>query len=419
MHKKTITFFISLIFFVIYYAGSFSKISFGDGIGFVSDVEAGSFLKDFMPLSHFLYINTAVFISKYLALDSIAVMRMMSVIPAAITVSLVFVLVREVIAENRTAVAAAFVFGLGFTFWRSASTIEIYTFNALWIVLFLICAVKSIKGNRKPYLICAGLLLAFSFWVHIQNILLIPAYIILLYFCRKEGKQTAVSLLCFLVVFGTMFIVNGMQGIEWKYLFTVKEGTWISDTFNQSIGELLKDVVKAFGYLIYNFNIFVIVGLYGVPAFFSKHKTIGIFLFTAGLINLGFATFYAATDNYVFFIPFYLIFAVLIGTGIEELSKNFRVRKLIFLPALTPLFYICCLQIAMLIPKVQAFHRQKEYKGGLTYYMIPWLHNNVGCIEFTLSGNVPGEDVTHLKKSVSHFIKLRSRYQSMAEIREL
>ncbi|MBN9337706.1 MAG: hypothetical protein J0I88_07650, partial [Chryseobacterium sp.] len=136
MNKKTITFLIFLVFLVIYYAGSFSKISFGDCIGFVLDVEKREFLLDFMPLTHFLYMNTAIFFSKYLAMDSVLVMRLMSVVPAAITVSLVFVLIKEFVEENWIALMSTSVFGFCFTFWRSAETIEVYTFNAFWIILF-------------------------------------------------------------------------------------------------------------------------------------------------------------------------------------------------------------------------------------------------------------------------------------------
>ena len=86
MNKRALSFLVFIVFFVIYYLGSFSKIPFGDSIGFVLDVEKREFLIDATPLAHFLYINTAVFFSKFLNMDSIFVMRFMSIIPAALTV---------------------------------------------------------------------------------------------------------------------------------------------------------------------------------------------------------------------------------------------------------------------------------------------------------------------------------------------
>lgn len=419
MTKKTITFLIFLIFLVIYYAGSFSKISFGDCIGFVVDVEKRQFLPDFMPLTHFLYLNTAIFFTKYLGMDSVFVMRMMSVIPAAVTVSLLFVLIKEFVEENWIALMSTFVFGFSFTFWRSAETVEVYTFNALWINLFLVFAVKSLKNNSKNYIVSVGLILGLSFWVHIQNIMLIPAYFVLLYLLKSDRKKAIMSILSFLAVVSVMFFVNHLQGIEWKYTFASKKGPWVQDTFNQGFMDLVKDVVKAVAFLIYNFNVFILFSVTGVIYLYKNFKRESLFLIAASLFTLGFATFYAVSDNYVFFIPFYLVFALLIALGVKKLNEKYALRKLRFAPALIPLFYIISLNIVSSIPQAQNFHKEKLYKGGLTYYMLPWLHNNIGCVEFTLDNGQTEDNVVALKESSNEFIQLRKKYQSMEEIREL
>jgi len=419
MSKKTITFLIFIVFLVIYYAGSFSKISFGDCIGFVVDVEKRQFLPDFMPLTHFLYLNTAIFFTKYLGMDSVFVMRIMSVIPAAITVSLVFVLIKELVEENWIAIMSIFVFGFSFTFWRSAETVEVYTFNALWIILFLVYAVKSLKNNSKNYIITVGIILGLSFWAHIQNIMLIPAYLVLLYLLKSDRKKAVISILSFLAVVSVMFIVNHLQGIEWKYTFASKKGPWVQDTFSQGFMDLMKDIVKAVAFLIYNFNIFILFSVTGIIYLYKNFKRESLFLITASLFTLGFATFYAVSDNYVFFIPFYLVFAVLIALGVKKWSEKYALRKLRFAPALIPLFYIISLNVVSLIPQAQDFHKEKSYKGGLTYYMLPWLHNNIGCIEFTLNNGQTEDNVIALKESSLEFIKLRKKYQTIEKIRKL
>jgi len=419
MIKKTITFLIFLTFLIIYYAGSFSKISFGDCIGFVLDVEKREFLPNFMPLTHFLYINTAIFFTKFLGADSVFVMRMMSVIPAAITVSLVFVLIKEFIEEDWIAIMSTFIFGFSFTFWRSAETVEVYTFNALWIILFLVYSVKSLKSNSKNYIVIVGILLGFSLWVHIQNIMLIPAYLVLLYLLKSDKKKAAISITAFIILFSFMFFVNSLHNFEMKFIFASKKGPWVQDTFNQSFMDLIKDVVKAVAFLIYNFNIFILFSVGGVVYLYKNFKTESLFLFTASLFTLGFATFYAVSDNYVFFIPFYIVFTLLIASGIKKLSSKYAVRKLRFTPVLIPVFYICSLYIVSLTPQGQKFHKEKLYKDGLTYYMLPWLHNNIGCIEFTLRDGQTKDHIIVLKESSREFIQLRKKYQSMEEIRKL
>ncbi|MFC4685888.1 MAG: hypothetical protein BGO86_14495 [Chryseobacterium sp. 36-9] len=419
MNKKTITFLIFLVFLVIYYAGSFSKISFGDCIGFVLDVEKREFLLDFMPLTHFLYMNTAIFFSKYLAMDSVLVMRLMSVVPAAITVSLVFVLIKEFVEENWIALMSTSVFGFCFTFWRSAETIEVYTFNAFWIILFLIYSVKSLKNRSKNYLIIAGFVLGLSLWVHIQNIMLIPAYMVLLYLLKSDRKKVIISFIVFLVPLFFMFWVNYLQGIDIKYAFFSKKGPWVEDTFNQGIKDLLKDIAKASAFLIYNFNVFILFSFAGIIYLYKNFKTESFFLFTACLFTLGFATFYAVSDNYVFFIPFYIIFTAFIALGIKKLSSKYALKRLMLTPLLIPLFYIFSLYIVSLTPQGKKFHQEKLYKDGLCYYMLPWLNNNIGCIEFTLNNGQTRDNVIALKLASKEFIELRKKYQTIEEIRDL
>ena len=419
MSKKTISFLIFLTFLIIYYASSFSKISFGDCIGFVLDVERREFLTDFMPLTHFLYINFAVFFSKFLNIDSVLVMRLMSVVPAALTVSAIFILIKEFVKENWIAVASSFVFGFGFTFWRSAATVEVYAFNAIWVILFLVCSIKSLRNKSEKAIILAGVFLGLSLWVHIQNIMLIPAYIYLLYLLRSERRGIILSLIFFASLFFVMFLVNHLQGIDAKYVFTSKKGRWVQSTFEQSLLDHLKNMMKAIAFLIYNFNVFILFSVGGVIHLYKNFKTEAVFLFIAAAFTLGFATFYAVSDNYVYFIPFYLVFAVFIAVGIKKLNMKFSIRRLRFAPVLIPFFYVCCLWIVSLLPHSKDFQNKKAYKGGLHYYMLPWLHNNIGCIEFTLDNGTATDNVEALKEWSNEFIKMRKEYQTLEAIRKL
>ena len=343
----------------------------------------------------------------------------MSVIPAAATVSLLFVLIREFIEEDWIAVMASFVFGLSFTFWRSAETVEVYTFNALWIIVFLLYAVKSLKNSSQNYIVFAGIILGLSLWVHIQNIMLIPAYLVLLYLLRSDRKKAALSFAAFVFIFAIMFVVNSFQNFEMIYIFASKKGAWVQDTFNQGFMDLVKNIVKAAAFLIYNFSVFILFSFGGVIYLYKKFRKESFFLFTASIFTLGFATFYAVSDNYVFFIPFYIIFTLIIASGIKKLSEKYALRKLRFAPVFIPLFYICSLYIVSSTPQGQKFHQEKLYKDGLTYYMLPWLHNNIGCIEFTLRDGQTTDHIIVLKESSREFIELRKKYQSMEEISKL
>ncbi|MCU7615440.1 DUF2723 domain-containing protein [Chryseobacterium sp. GMJ5] len=419
MKSRAIPFLIFLLFFLIYDIGSFSKISFGDCIGFVLDVENRRFITNVTPLDHFLYINIPIFFSKFLDFESIFLMRLMSVIPAALTVSLVFILLKEFIAENWIAVTSTFIFGLSFTFWRSAETVEVYTFNSLAVIIFFIFSVRSLKDNSQKNILLSGILLGVSFWIHIQNIMLIPAYMVLLYLVRHNRKNVLWSLISFLFIFSLMFLVNYINDIEFKYVFTSKKGPWVENTFSQSFFDLGKDVVKSILYLVYNFNVFITFCVAGIIYLYRNFKNQFFFLAIASLFTFGFATFYAVSDNYVYFIPFYLIFVVFIALGIKVLDPKFQLKKLRFSPLLIPLFYVSCFYMVSFTQAGEKFHQEKLYKDGLRYYMLPWLHNNVGCIEFTLDNIQCNDNVDAMREASRQFIELRKKNETLDEIRKL
>lgn len=418
MSKKQITFLLFLFFSIIYYFSSFSKISFGDCIGFVLDVEKRDFLTQVTPLSHFLYINTAVFFAKFLHIDSITVMRLMSVLPGAATIALVYVLAKEFVKENWIAITAAIVMGFGFTFWRSSSTVEVYTYNAFWTILFFISSVKALKTRSSLAIILAGIFLSASLWVHIQNIMLIPAYLFLIFRLRKEQQKIIISLISFSIIFALIFFINHLNNIEAKYAFVSKTGPWVENTFKQSFKDLIIDIVKSFLFLLYNFNIFVIAIIIGAIQSIKRKNEIFNFLLIAVIFTFGFATFYAVSDNYVFFITPYIIFSIFIAFYIETSEYKSLIKKIKFIPILTPFIYIISFQIVSITTIGQNFNEAKLYKDGLKYYMLPWLIDNKGCIEFTLDNIESNDDTEALKSSSLQFIELRKKYQSIEEIRK-
>lgn len=419
MNKKLISIFLFFIFLIIYYSSSFSKISFGDGMGFLLDVEKQLFTSQVTPLSHFLYLNTAVFINKYCNIDSVMTMRLMSIVPAALSISLLFILIKEFISENWLAITSCLVFGLSFTFWRSASTIEVYTFNAIWIILFLIFSIKSIKNASLRNLLLTSFFLGISMWVHIQNIMLIPAYFVLLYQLRDLRKNIFISASLFTLIFVTMFFTNYLADIPIKYTFLTGTGPWIEDTFNQGVLDLFKDLIKSFLFLFYNFNIFLVFIPWGVSELFKTQRNLFFFIAVSFLFTFGFATFYAVSDNYVFFIPSYFTIIIMIGFGIKSLSMKYKLKRLQFITLFIPLFYLGCYKVTSSLRVTENFQQQKAYKGGLSYYMLPWLHDNIGCLEFIFNNRKTYDNVEELRKQSLEFIEIREKYQSIDEIIKL
>ena len=139
---------------------------------------------------------------------------------------------------------------------------------------------------------------------------------------------------------------------------------------------------------------------------FTTQPRIAWFILTASLAVYGFSTFYAVSDNYVFFIPFNILFAILIGVGLSKIQNKIMLKSFSFIAFLIPLFYIFSFSIAQNTEKGKNFGEFKSYKGGLNYYLLPWMNENVGIVEFTMENRKAPEKVNWMTYSALEYINL-------------
>lgn len=410
---------IFLIFTAIYYAGSFTKIPFADCVGFVLDAEKGTFITTATATSHFLYINTAILLKNITGLNGIEASRLLIVLSGAATVSVIYLTVKSITKTEWASVTAAFVFGFSFSFWRNAEIVEVYTYNTLWVSLFFFAVIKTFAEHKKQYIVWAGLFFGISLWVHIQNILLIPAFLVFLFYFKSEKKHAYSSLMIFGLLFASLFILNMSQGLPFKSPYSSDQGNWVEESFRKTFMQYVKDFFQSFAYLIYNFNVFTFFGVMGAVFLYNSNRKM-FFVFLAGsLCVYGFSTFYAVSDNYVFFLPFNVIFALAIGYGLAH-PKYAALKKLSWVCLFIPLGYFTAYIAVIQTEKGKTFHSFKKYKGGLNYYMLPWMNDNEGILEFTIDKKTAPEPINWMTVSAVEYIKLlKSRGYTEEEIKKL
>ncbi len=409
-----------LVFSLIYYIGSFSKIPFADCMAFVLMTEMNEIETIATPTSHALYVNTTIFLKNLTSLDAIEANRILVVFSAAVSVALVYLTIRNLTKKSWAAIVTAIVFGFSFTFWKNAEIIEVYTYNALWITSFYFCVINSfISDNKNKYLVLSGLFLGISIWLHIQNFLLIPAYLLFLFYFKINKTVVRYSLGIFCFIFSLLFILNSLQGLPFYSPFSDNQGHWVQDSFEKSFSQYLFDFVKSIGYLIYNFNIFVLAGILGMITLYTENRKMFYIFFLASTLMYGFATFYAVSDNYVFFMPFNIIFALAIGYGLSS-GKYLFLKKLSWICVLIPVFYYTCFSIISSTEKGKTFNNFKSYKGGLKYYMLPWMNNNKGILEFVIDKKTAPEPVNWMTNSAEIYIEqLKAKGYTEDEIKKL
>lgn len=419
MNKYLSVVFLFIIFLGIYYFGSFSKIPFADCVGFVFSAEKGIWETTATATSHFLYINTVIFIKNLIGINAIEASRFLVVSSGAATVSVIYLTVKSISKTEWASLTAAFVFGFSFTFWRNAEIVEVYTYNSLWVSLFFFSMIKSFTENKRIYILLSSLFLGISLWVHIQNILLIPALVVFLFYFRNEKKYAVVSLLIFAALFSSLFVLNISQGLPFKSPYSSDQGTWVEDSLKKDTFQYVKDFFQSLGYLLYNFNLFTYFGIAGILLLYKTNRKM-FFVFTVGAVCVyGFSTFYAVSDNYVFFLPFNIIFALSIGYGLSS-TKYTSLRKFSWVCLLIPVGYLLVYKVILLTEKGKEFHTFKEYKGGLNYYALPWMNNNVGILEFTIDKKQAPEPIDWMTISAIEYIKLlKSKGYTEEQIRKL
>lgn len=407
------------IFSAIYYLGSFTKIPFADCVGFVLSVEKGEFETAATATSHFLYTNTGIIIKNLTGLHAIEASRLLVVVSGAITVALIYLIVKTITKIQWTAITASFVFGFSFSFWRNAEIVEVYTYNSLWISLFFLSMVKAFIEKKNIHIILSSLFLGISLWVHIQNILMIPALLLFLFYFRKEKKYTYCSFILFAVLFSSLFILNMSQGLPFNSFYSSDQGTWVEDSLKQTPMQLVKDFFQSFIYLIYNFNIFIFFGIAGMGLLYKTNREMFFVFFSAALLVYGFSTFYMVSDNYVFFLPFNIIFALSIGYGLSSVKYS-SFKKFSWICLLIPLGYVFAYHTVLLTEKGKEADTFKKYKGGMNYYLLPWMNNNVGILEFTVDNKVAPEPINWMTVSAMEYIRiLKSKGYTEDEIRKL
>ena len=407
------------IFSVIYYAGSFSRIPFADCVGFVHTVEIGQYATIATAITHFLYVNTAILLKNITGLDAIATSRLLVITSGAATVSLIYLMVNNITKIQWVSITAAFVFGFSFSFWRNAEIVEVYTYNCLWISLFFFSMIKAITENKKNYIVLSGLFLGISLWLHIQNILLIPALLVFLFYFRAEKRYVISSFLLFLLFFCLLSVMNLSQGLPLNSPYTAEGSVWIQNTFKKSFVQYIMDFLQSVGYLIYNFNIFVFFGIMGMIRLYKNDKKMFFVFFTAAVFVYGFSTFYAVSDNYVFFLPFNIIFALSIGYGLAS-AQYAPLKKFSWVCLFIPLGYYATYHAAFLTEKGRSFHEYKKYKGGLNYYLVPWMNDNEGILAFIIDGKKAPDRMGWMTASAKEYIKLlKSKGYTEEEIRKL
>jgi hypothetical protein len=236
--------------------------------------------------------------------------------------------------RDAIATATAIAFGLTPTFWRLSIVAEVYSLQAFFLALVADGLLRWRQtGQRRALIVVSGLYVA-SFGNHLTTITLLPAFAFLVFATgwRVLFDRKAVVPVVALIALGilpyayplwrsldpaTPYLAVSVTNLTelWHY---VTGASFRGAMFAFSPAQLVAERAPLFARLWWaDCGVLLLLAAVGVGAF--KDRVAGTFLGLLFVGHLVFALNYDIPDIDVYFIPAYLITAVVAGVGLERL----------------------------------------------------------------------------------------------------
>lgn len=240
------------------------------------------------------------------------------------------------------AVATALAFGFTPTFWRHSVTAEVYSLHALFLVLVVDGFARWRQTRRRRDLILACAVYAVSFGNHLTVVTLLPALAV---FVLATSPRVLLDWRSVLPV-GVLVALAALQYLYpvWRSLdpttpylaveVTSPGALWDYATgasfrgamFAFTPAQLLHERIPFFARLWWeDCGPLLLLAVLGVARF--RDRTMALLLGLAFLGNLLFALTYDIGEIHPFFIPNYLVTAVVAGRGLDRVVSRASARR--------------------------------------------------------------------------------------------
>jgi len=263
--------------------------------------------------------------------------NLMSAFFGALTVALLYLMMRLALGFRVPAVLGALVFAVSPVFWSQAVIAEVYTLNSVFVALTLFLLLRWKEGvvEGKGATLCPlALAYGFSLTHHRTMVLLAPAMIaFILWVDRGLLKREWARLASLFLAPLLLYLYIPIRGVYTSSL----DGTYVN-TLSGFIKQvtaggygvfLTQDPLGESRALAFYFALFreqftlvgLVVGVWGL-FWFSRRPKVLLLLGLAGVANFVFLLGYRVSDIEVFFIPLFLLWACFLGGGLALLWRG-------------------------------------------------------------------------------------------------
>lgn len=397
-------------------------LAFGDGLGFLEAILDGTD-GDSNATNHLFYIQFLKLCYTYLDWlplgDRLLIPNAVGILLLVYHLNCLGFRLKEM--NYNAVLVASTALVLGFTCFKLACLQEVYVLFAGFWVGALRYAYQILQRNDRDdthNFLKMGLYFGIAMGIHIYGILFLPVYLYVLFGFWHRLWPKVVALIP-LLFFG-LLVVPVFQG----------RNTFNSVFFDYGAQEaVLSFPVSTWGWglglglalLIYNFPIGIFFFLKGLSVMQKgRAYTLAPFLFLA-LVGAGYASRFSALEVYTFYLPVYVAMFPFLCNGLNDLfasraASGLKVAAAVLVMAGGPLIYWVLYELSFqkevisnYLPeeyakKLNQASEQKSYKGGLAFYVAPFMHQMPDALEVIKSAseeqNLPEvqiEDMAHAK----------------------
>ena len=246
----------------------------------------------------------------------------------------------------------ALTFSFTYSIWMYSVIAEVYSLNALFFigVIYSLLVWNQTKQDRYFYL--ATVLYAFSFGNHLTMIGLLPGFAYCVWLTDRrtftDPKKIILVIVIILAAFSqyyyviwrtndptTRFLETNTESLI-RFLTTFKSDEAFTFTFREII---LQRIPILLGYILREFSIFIIFSIWGM--LMLKDRRINLFLGISIIGEILFSININGRETWAFFIPVYILLAIYMGIGIEDVfSRILKHSSLVFASLVLPIFFL-------------------------------------------------------------------------------
>lgn len=302
-----------------------------------------------LALSHPLYILLARVVALLPIGDVAYRVNLFSAVCAAATLPFAFHLIRDVTHSGKAAICGTALLAVSHTFWMHAVIAEVYALYSLSLLIELTLILKFVRSENPRWLMAALFVNGLTTSNHVLGLLHLPGYFLLwLHATRTRSirpKHIPALLAAYLLGLGPYIALIIHQITAGTGVGAALHSALFGNTFAGKVLDthfsLTRQAGRTAAYFLMNFP--TPIAILAIPGMIHvlrdrRLRWFGVFLLSLFAVNFVFAFRYTVPDQYVFFMPCYVIAALLTGIGIRNLvsrSKGWAIAciALALLPA--------------------------------------------------------------------------------------